>query len=376
MKRMILYVSVTNDIVNDQRVIRIGKTLLKSNVSATVIGRCLKNPSVPSDLPFKIFRFRMLFHSGFFFYAFYNLRLFFYLLCKKVDILVANDLDTLLPNYLISRLKKIPLVYDSHEYFTGVPEIQERKFVLWVWRMIEKKIFPKLKYVYTVSHPIARQYHTEYGVEVGVVRNLPVRWESNSHVAHSPHDQQPGKHVIILQGTGINIDRGAEEAVEAMKSVENAVLWIIGSGDVMNDLKQKVTLHKLSEKVLFYDRMPYEELKEYTKRGSIGLSLDKDTNPNYRMSLPNKLFDYIQAGIPILASDLPEVGKVIREYRLGELIESHDPLHIAEKINDMLSSEEKIKEWQTNLKHAASELCWEKEEKTVMEMYERVGLEF
>jgi glycosyltransferase involved in cell wall biosynthesis len=266
-------------------------------------------------------------------------------------------------------------MYDSHEYFTGVPEILHRRFVLWVWKQIEKKIFPGLEYVYTVSPSIAKKYHSEYGVEVNVVRNFPFRWKLDQ-VIQAPTKLHGNQDIIILQGTGINIDRGAEETVEAMKYVQNAVLWIIGCGDVIDSLKKKVADLNLIEKVRFFDRMPYNELKGYTSKGKLGLSLDKGTNPNYQMSLPNKLFDYIQAGIPILASDLNEVSQVIRQYGLGELIESHDPNHIAEKICFMLTSSEKRKEWSENLRHAAEELCWEKEEKELMKIYERVGLEF
>ena len=107
----------------------------------------------------------MIFKRGFLFYKFFNIRLFFFLLFHKYDLLVSNDLDTLLPNFLVSKLKGLPLVYDSHEYFTGVPEIQNRPFVKWVWKSIEKLYFPGLKNVMTVSESIASQYEKEYGVK-------------------------------------------------------------------------------------------------------------------------------------------------------------------------------------------------------------------
>ena len=114
----------------------------------------------------------MIFKRGFLFYKFFNIRLFFYLLLHKADLLVSNDLDTLLPNFLISKIKNLPLVYDSHEYFTGVPEIQNRPFVKWVWKSLEKSIFQRLKYVITVSEPIASLYENLYSVKPVVIRNL------------------------------------------------------------------------------------------------------------------------------------------------------------------------------------------------------------
>lgn len=368
--------SVTNDVVNDQRVIRIGRTLMKSGATVYVIGRYQGDPEGLEMLPFKTIRFRMLFHSGPLFYACFSIRIFFCLLFRKVNLLVANDLDTLLPNYLISRIKGIELVYDSHEYFLGIPEIQHRKWVRWVWQRIEKWIFPQLKHIYTVTPSIAERYHETYGVKVNVIRNYPVRWKPEAHPKHRAKDLTPGKKIIILQGTGINMDRGAEEAVEAMSHLQDAVLWIIGCGDVIDKLKQTVIEQGLNDRIRFFPKMPYEELMTYTAMGNLGLSLDKDTNLNYRLSLPNKLFDYIQAGIPVLASDLQEVGPVVRHYGIGETIQSHDSEHIARKIEDMLHNEGKRTGWQRNLSLAAEELCWEKEEKKLMEIYEGVGLEF
>ncbi len=376
MRKKIIYMSVTNDVVNDQRVIRMGRTLRKSDASVTVIGRYQGESEGLEKLPFRVIRFKLLFQSGPLFYACFNIRIFFYLLFRKIDILVANDLDTLLPSFLISKIRGKKLVYDSHEYFTGIPEIQNRKFVRWVWKRIEKWIFPRLKYVLTVTPSIAELYHKIYGVNVETVKNFPVRWEVKSQPPRDVENMDVGKKIIILQGTGINIDRGAEEAVEAMIHLQDAVLWIIGCGYVVDILKRKVMNLELTDKVRFFPRMPYEELMGYTSMGHLGLSLDKDTNLNYRLSLPNKLFDYVQAGIPVLVSDLQEVGNLVREYGLGEIIESHDPRHIAAKIQYMLSSPEKRREWKENLARAAKILCWENEEKKLIEIYKRVGLEF
>ncbi len=371
-----IYISVTNDIVTDQRVKKVARTILSSGVSVALVGRIRKGSLPIGTNPFKIKRFRMVFNRGALFYACFNVRLFFYLLFRKIDLLLANDLDTLPANYLVSRIKRIPLVYDSHEYFTGVPELQDRKIVKGIWKWIEKRIFPNLKYIYTVSRSIATLYKEEYNREVNVVRNLSLGWKPVNKPSRSELGIAEGKRILILQGSGINIERGAEEAVEAMLYVENAILLIIGEGDVMNQLKKSVDQMDLSGKILFINKMPYAKLLEYTSLGDVGLTLDKDTNLNYRYSLPNKLFDYIQARVPVLASKLVEVEKIIRNYEIGELINSHEPKHIAEKLNFMLDSEDKRREWKKNLEQAAEELCWENEEGKLIEIFENAGLTF
>ena len=359
-----ILISVTSDLVTDQRVNRSACTLKDMGYDVLVIGRKLKNGEEMPARRFRSLRIKLRFETGFLFYASYNFRLFRILLSKPADILLSNDLDTLLPNYLISRWKNIPLIYDSHEYFTGVPELAERPFVKGVWKRIERWIIPKLKNAYTVNDSIARLYKEEYGTHFSVVRNVPMKSfdiSSDKRQLRKFLDLPLDQHIIILQGAGINIQRGAEEAVEAMKYLKDTLLLIVGNGDVIPQLKIYVLKEGLGEKVKFIPRQQSKDLIKYTKAADLGLSLDKDNNINYRFSLPNKLFDYIQANIPILASDLPEVKKIIENYSIGMISQNHEPESLSKLMFLMLNDVVKRKEWEINLKIAAEELIWEKE---------------
>lgn len=371
-----IVISVVSDLVTDQRVHRSAWALTRRGHRVVLVGRKLKK-SLPLDKrPYETYRFNMLFETGFWFYAIYNIRLFFYLLFHRTDILMANDLDTLLANYLVAGIKNIPLVYDSHEYFTGVPELEHRPAIQRVWKAIEKFIFPKLKRICTVNDSIAKLYEDEYHKKITVVRNIPqkiVVGENNIPATiRNKLGIEIGKKIIILQGAGINIERGAEEAVEAMKFIDNAVLLIIGGGDVMPLLKETVQQNDLGKKVIFKGKMPYNELMQYTAAADLGLTLDKDTSTNYRFSLPNKLFDYIYANVPVLGSPLVEVKNIIETYRIGIVIDNHHPEHIADKIKFMLGDEGRINEWKKNLEIAAKDLSWSNEEKKLLSVFDGI----
>ena len=371
MKRAI--VSVINDLSTDQRVHKVCNTLHKLGFEVTLVGRKQRNSLSLAKRDYTTKRMSLVFEKGPVFYAEYQIRLFCYLLFHKADVLVSNDLDTLLPNYLISKLKTSHLVYDTHELFCEVPELQDNPIKKKIWKGIERRIFPRLKHIFTVNDSIAKIYKEEYHVEVNVVRNIPLRSDQNNieNVSKEALGLPTDKKIILLQGAGINMDRGAEEAVQAMQYINDGVLLIIGSGDVISVLKQMVIDLKLSTKVKFIDKVPFEKLIQYTRHADIGLTLDKDTNINYRYSLPNKLFDYLHAGVPVLASDLVEVKKIIHYYSVGDCIENHDPKHIADKLNKLLADNLTLQEWKKNANVVANSLNWEQEELKLIEVYKQ-----
>ena len=370
-KKQHAIVSVINDLYTDQRVHKVCLFLQKQGYEVTLVGRLQRN-SNPIDRPYRTIRMRLGVEKGPVFYAFFNLRLFFLLLFKRIDVLVANDLDTLLPNYLIATLRRKKLVYDSHEYFTEVPELVSRPKVQRVWERIEGFIFPKLNYIYTVNESIANRYHLKYGKNISVVRNISPKWIPTHVKSKSELGIPENQFVLIFQGAGINIDRGAEEVLEAMHFLEGVVLLFVGDGDVIPALKKQVESLNLTGKVLFFGKRPYQELLNFTLHADLGLTLDKDTNINYRFSLPNKVFDYMHTQTPILASNILEVRKIVEKYDIGQIIESHDPKELAKTIDAIRSNPNQLKTWKSNCIIASNAENWENETRVLESFYPAV----
>ena len=361
--------SVTNDIITDQRVYKISHTLAGPGTEITVIGR--KLPGSPDIISNKVKykRFKLLFRKGLLFYMEYNLRLFCYLLTCRADVFVANDLDTLAGNFLAARMRRKKLVYDSHEYFTEVPELRGRHFIKFIWRTIEKIIVPKISISYTVCESLAKIYNEKYGIQMQVVRNLSLC--NRDYPVLSRKLQKKDERIILYQGA-LNKGRGLELAIKAMKYLGNARLVIIGGGDIENELHFLVKNENVNEKVTFIGRVPWQELGIYTRQADIGISLEENLGLNYYYALPNKLFDYIQAKVPVLVSDFPEMRQIVNHYEIGRTILTEDSRELANVFIDMLSNKELIKKWKTNLENAATELCWEIEEIKIKEIFSKI----
>lgn len=343
--------------------------MTQNNWDVLLIGRRLSN-SKKLDRNYKTHRISLIFNNGFLFYAEYNLRLFFFLLLKKVHVLHANDLDTLLPMWLLSKLKKVPLVYDSHEFFLGVPEIQNKKMVKFIWKLIERIIFPRLKHVFTVNESIAKLYQNAYNVNVKVLRNVPEQTKIDLIKTKSNLNLPSQKPVVILQGSGINVDRGAEELLEAIALQDQFFLCVIGKGDVFEKLRERALRQDLSKKTMFIDAIPYEEMMQYTMLSDIGVSLDKPNNLNYEYSLPNKFFDYIKAGIPVVSSHLIEIRKLVEQFNCGAMTTSHDPHDILDALQYAFKNKSSFKK---GILQAKEELVWEKEVINLINCYQAIA---
>jgi glycosyltransferase involved in cell wall biosynthesis len=356
-------ISVTSDLSNDQRVDRMASALMEMGFTVSLVGRQRRDspPLEPRAYPAR--RLRFYFERGKLFYLMYALKMFWWLLFQRVDILLANDLDTMLPNFLVAKLRRKTLVYDSHEYWTEVPELIHRPLARAAWHLLEKWTFPGVDPAITVNQSIAAIYEKSYGLKVNVIRNLPLTVPAVQTV------RDRGK-TLIYQGA-LNVGRGIELMIGAMAFLPEYRLVIAGYGPLEEQIRRSAASMPQSHQILFRGLVPPARLREETASAMLGMSLEEDLGMSYHLALPNKLFDYIQAGVPVLASDLPEMAAVVRLHRVGELLGAAErtPEMLAARIRRLCENGDKLAEYTANCQRAAKILNWESEQQKVRELF-------
>lgn len=360
--------SVINNYQGDQRVQKQIRSLRKFGFETEVIATDLRgNPKLDFDYPVQIIRLSN--QDGMRMYLEFNRKLFGRLMrtVKKGDILLANDVDSLLPNYLVSKIRKAPIVFDSHEIFSELPSLAGRKFKKKIWKMLESSLIPKMKHFYTVSEGYADWFEKEYRNRPEIIMNVPeIQTENNNRLQIELPETKENQKLLIYQGA-VNISRGIDKMILAMEKIENAQLWIIGNG-LKKEEYQKLALEKgLDSKVIFIGAVPPDQLKLITPKADLGFSLEEDLGISYRYALPNKIFDYMHAGVPVLGTDLPDIKRTIDNYKIGRTVSDHTPEHIAEIANEMLAEGKEI--YSENLKKATLVFNWSNEEKKLEKIF-------
>jgi len=357
-----LIFTVTNDLSYDQRMERICGTLAEVGYEVLLVGRKLKTSLPLSGTKYSQQRIKCWFNKGRLFYSEFNIRLFFFLLFKKMDCICAIDLDTILPCYYISKLKGVKRIYDAHEYFSQLDEVVGRPKIYNFWHGIEKKMVPKFKTGYTVCDSLAEEFKKNYNANYKVVRNVPSLVESNEQVR--------SENVILYQGA-VNKGRGLDKLALAFKNV-NAKLWVCGNGNFMNEMRSVVQANGLSEKVIFFGMLPPEELKKKTAQAYIAVNPFERTGLNQYLSLSNKFFDYIHAGIPQVTMSYPEYKKINDQFKIAELIDDLVPETIANSINKILNDKELYLQLKQNCSAAKQELNWQNEKEKLVDFYKEL----
>ena len=395
---MKVVMAVTNDLLTDRRVMRHAETLREAGCEVECIGK--------RELGVKARR-------GWRFYAEYNVRLMLRLLRTKADVVWANDTDTLAACTVAAKLKRKKLVMDAHELFPEVPELIGRERVKRVWEWIERRMMPRCDALLTVCQSIADYYKERYGVEMVVVRNVrrvesgewrvesgewkvesgerrveSGEWkvESGKWKVESGESADAGESsslkMLLYQGA-VNKGRGVDWAIDALEWLEDCRLVVAGGGDLLEEMKAYAAKKPWAERIAFVGRLMPEELEGLTRRADVGLVMLEDMGLSYHFALPNRIGDFVAAGVPMVVSDLPEMSRVVREFGVGEVIESgkwkvesgewrtesgeRRARALAEAVRRVLAREWREKDFEA----ARRDMDWNKEKEKLLGIVER-----
>lgn len=363
MMRKHLVVCVTNDLIYDQRMQRICQSL-SSKYEVTLIGRSKNGvPPKMQSIDYHLHWLPCYFTSGKLFYLEYQIRLFFYLIFRKWDGVYAVDLDTLWGGFGAASLRGKIRIYDAHEYFVELPELQGRRLSKGMWSLTAKIWISRAHLCITVNEPLAEVLSKLYGKPFLSIRNMPLKRD------YSSQGSEDGK-ILLYQGV-LNVGRGLEQMIELMPGLPDWSFWLAGEGDLSDQLRNLAFNSPAASRIKFLGYLKPNDLRKVTPQATIGLNLLKGDSGNYYYSLANKFFDFVQAGVPQISMHFPAYESFMNEVQVGILVPDLDTDTLLAAIQQ-LSEPEYHKSIVENCRKAAALWHWELEEVILLKSLETI----
>lgn len=352
------------DVSFDQRMQRTWESLHEAGFSITVFARSLFE-DCPA-YPYEVKRYKPFFRKGIGAYAEFNVRAFLFMLFNRTKAIGSVDLDTLPSAIFAGRIRRIPVVYDAHEYYVESPELVSKPFVKKVWERIADFCIPKAALSYTVGRAIADEMGQRYGVRFEVIRNVPKIRKAEKNMADgiAPTSLRP---YIIYQGA-LNVGRGLEALIEVMASFPLLSLVLAGQGD-LDDKLRTMTRELDIQNVHFTGNLNPDGLLLWTKDAWLGVNVLENLGRSYYLSLSNKFFDYIHAHLPQICIDFPEYRSLNEQYDVAVMAKDCSVAELTYLIDMLWKDESLYRRLKSHTFHAADELSWESESVRLLALY-------
>jgi glycosyltransferase involved in cell wall biosynthesis len=284
------------------------------------------------------------------------------------DVYHSNDLNTLLQGYIGAkwRWKKRQLIYDSHEVQTSRTGYNSK-----IFGKIEAFLIRKIDQMIVENHTRAQYNDKIYGFYPNVVHNYPFKLDVQND-ERVPLHQMLGisstEKILLYQG-GIQEGRGLDKLIKAAPLFSEGILVFIGDGKMKPALVKLVEEMKLEDRVRFLPKVPLKELPEYTRNAFIGFQVLNNVCFNHYSASSNKLFEYLMAGVPVVACSFPEIQRVVEDEKVGICIDSHDFQDIAIGVNFILENSRVYEEMKRNCFRASENYNWDTEKYQLLSTY-------
>lgn len=292
----------------------------------------------------------------------------------RADVYHAQDLYTLPVAYAAGKLRSRPVVYDSRELFLDTASLSGRPFERWLWRVVERSLVPHVDQVVTVCDAIAEALRTRYRIRRPlVVRNCPAAgFRGGADLLRGALGISSGTRILLYLG-GLQEGRGLFNILESLRYLPGHLLIAMGAGPLSERLAQHARNLHVEDQVRFMPPVPVGQILGYAASADLGLCLIENAGFSYAHALPNKLFEYIAAGLPLVASDLPEMRRVVEEEGIGVLTDPENPRAIARAVRTLLDDAELYSTCRAHCASAYERYNWERESQPLAGVYRHLA---
>lgn len=305
----------------------------------------------------------------------------------SADVISCHDHIALFIGWLSnigkSNFKRAKLVYDAHEFEAGRNTDGNRgAFMSWLTIRLEKFLISKTVLNLMVNDTIADEVQKLHGIKIRptVIRNIPPLWELNNatcaiqRLEFCNKLKVPNSTFLIMYHGGITSERGIEQLIQAIPFTNETAAIILGNGEIgyMQKLKYLAKNLQISQKILFHDAVPQQDLWKYVGAVDVGVCILQNVCINHYYALPNKLFENIQSLTPVIGSNFPEIQRIIDSYHIGICCDPSIPRNIANSIEHLYSNKNFYNYCKENLIQAKFDLCWEKEKIRLATAYNKI----
>lgn len=337
---------VRNAFTHDTRVEKEARTLIESGWKVTVVADAQAGLAEEETRPdgIRVVRVvRRLHRVPLLRFVLHEVRLAQLLRALQPAILHAHDSNALLPVATAARWLSVPFIYDAHELWLHRPRrdrggLYTSVFQIW-YRLLERWAIPRAAAIVTVSPPIARHLARVHRYQpVVLVPNYPEG--AGASVVRPLHDLAPSipkDAPVVLHIGGIMAFRGLEELVEAVSQLGEVHLVFLGAGEHWSRVAATAASLGVQSRVHRVGPVSSDQVVDYATTATIGVVATEPTGLNNRYSLPNKLFQYMAAGIPVVATDLSQIREIVDGERCGLVVDTTSPSAVAGAIAQLLA---------------------------------------
>ena len=301
-----------------------------------------------------------------------KLSLFFYLrffisqlsscLKTKADIYFASDFFSLPACIIAAKIRRTKTFYDSREIYTELPFHDSKPLVKKLFKVLEGFLIKRVENVFTTGEMDSQYIEKLYSLKkTYLLRNLPIIRKNIIPVDYHSKYNMPENGIIILYQGIIVKGRGIDTYFKTVQKMENLYLILLGSGEHLEFYKHLSDEFNISDRVIFVGKISQDEILNYTAGAFAGLSLIDNISINNYYALPNKLFEYVMSGLPVIVNDLPQMKKVVEDYEIGEVINHVNKDELISVLKNWIENKNVYVLRKDNCKKASLELNWENE---------------